>query len=424
MKTEQNTKSNFGATGWYYIIFTALLFFINTGITTDGLNVTVAKFGEVNGWDQAQLLNYATLGGYVAIATAPFIAQFMAKFGTRIAMTVTLAVSALATIWWGMASTPTQYLIACAIVCACANGYSHLCSSNLANSWYPKKKGLFLGWSTMGLQLSSVAYVAMATLLMGWFGLSGAYLVLGVFQLIMAVLAYLTVKDSPLKMGKYPDNIPMTEEELNSYLESEKNYVSKWTLKDILTCRDVWLIGISFGILYMASIGLLSQWVPRLIGLGYAQNTAIFMLSIAAAIGFFGSYAWGWLDMKIGPKKASVGIMLNYVLALILTILPYSPILLYISMFLIGMGIGGVANLVGSLVGTIWGHREFARVFGIINTIEGVVRVTAFSVLAFGLTHLGGYTGAYSIFLGLCIIGTIMMCFVKDGYRDGPDDRA
>lgn len=77
------------------------------------------------------------------------------------------------------------------------------------------------------------------------------------------------------------------------------------------------------------------------------------------------------------------------------------------------MGIGGVANLVGSLVGSVWGVNEFARVFGIVNTIEGIVRVSAFSVLAFGLTNLGGYSGAYAIFLGLCIIGLVMMCFVK-----------
>lgn len=117
--------------------------------------------------------------------------------------------------------------------------------------------------------------------------------------------------------------------------------------------------------------------------------------------------------MKIGPKKASVGIMIDYAIALLLLILPHNPVLLYIAMVLIGMGIGGVANLVGSLAGTIWG-RDFPKVFGIINTIEGAVRVTAFSVLAFGLTHLGGYSGAYCIFLALIIVGIVMMCFVRE----------
>ncbi len=420
MKTESNAKSNFGVTGWYYIILTAIWYYFATGLATDGLNVTVAKFSEVNGWSQAQLLNYSSIAGYIGIATTPFIASFMNRVGTRISATCLLLVSAIATVWWGMTTTPTQYLIACAIVTAAINGYAHLGATNLANNWFPKKKGLFLGWSTMGIQLSSVFFVAMMSFLMTKGGLQGAFWVVGICQLILAVLTWFTVKDTPQLAGKYPDNIPMSKEEMDRYVKEGEDYVSKWTYKDILANREVWLIGIGFGLLYMASIGLLSQWVPRLMSLGYKENKAILMLSIAAAIGLFGSYAWGWLDIKLGPKKASVGIMLDYVVALILTILPFSTVTLYLSMFLIGMGIGGVANLQGSLAGTIWGPYEYAKIFGVINTIESVVRITAFSIVAFGLTHLGGYNGAYSIFLGLCIIGVVLMALVREDYQSGP----
>ena len=413
MTDKQKTKNNFGSTGWYYIILTAVLFYINTLISVDGLNVTVAAFEAREGWSQAQLLNYATIGGYVSIAVAPFIGMWLSKKGVRFVTPILLILSGFASIWWGNAASPTQYLIACAIVCACTNGYSHLASSTLANNWFPRKKGLFLGWSTMGLQMSSVCGVAMLSLFISRFQLNGAYIILGAAQIILGILCIFTVRDTPMEMGKYPDNIQMSNEELAAYVKADREYVSSLSLAQILKDKNVWFIGISFGVLYMASIGMLSQWVPRLVSLGYELNYAITLLAVAAAIGLFGSYAWGWLDMKIGPKKASIGIMVNYVLAVFLLVLPHHPVFLYIAVFLIGMGIGGVANLVGSLVGTIWGHREFARVFGIVNTIEGVVRVTAFSVLAFGLTHLGGYSGAYSIFLVLCIIGVILMCLVE-----------
>ena len=308
----------------------------------------------------------------------------------------------------------THYLIACAICSGCTNFYGHICTSTLANSWFPKKKGLFLGWSTMGLQLSTVAFVAILSWLFSSFGLSGAYFALAIFQVVLAALVFFTVRDTPQELGKYPDNLPMSDEELQHYLAEEKNYVSTLSLGKILTSREVWCVGLGFGIIYMASVGLLSQWVPRLMTLGYEESYAILTLSIASAIGFFGSYAYGWLDMKIGPRKASVAISVNYVLALIFTVLPFHPAFLYISVFLIGIGIGGVANLVGSLVGTIFGAREFPRVFGIVNTIESAVRVAAYSVLAFGLDILGGYTGAYLLFLVLVMLGTVLLCFVRE----------
>ena len=108
MKNDQMTKSNFGATGWWYIILTGLMFFITTGLATDGLNVSVAKFGEVHGWAQTQLLNYNTIGGYVAIIVTPFLSKLLHIKGFRFSATLALLVSAAATAWWGLSASTTQ----------------------------------------------------------------------------------------------------------------------------------------------------------------------------------------------------------------------------------------------------------------------------------------------------------------------------
>ena len=414
MKDDNKTKSNFGATGWWYIILTGLMFFLCTGITTDGLNVSIAKFIEVHGWDQATLLNYCSIGGYIAIPFMPVLAKLLSKKGTRFCGTLFLLIGAAATAFWGMSGTLVEYLLAYIVVIISLNFYGHLCSSNLANSWFPKKKGLFLGWSTMGLQLSTVAFVALLSLLFAKFGLSGAYDVLAAFQVVLAILFYTTVRDTPDELGKFPDNIPITEEETKKYHESLVMEQPKMHLGDILKSREVWCVGLGFGIIYMDSVGLLSQWVPRMVSLGYDLSWGILTLSVAAAIGFFGSYGYGVLDMKIGPKKASVIIAINYLLALIFTVLPFNPAFLYISVVLIGVGIGGVANLIASLLGTIFGPREFAGVFGVVNAITRILSATAFAVLAFGLRNLGGYTGAYLIFLGLSVVGVLLLSLVRE----------
>ena len=414
MKENHNMKNNFGARGWWYIILTMLMFFVCTGVTTDGLNVSVAKFTEIHGWDQATLLNFASIGGYIAIPFTPILAKLLSVKGTRFCGTLFLFIGAAATAFWGFCGSKAAYLIAFTIITISLNFYGHLCTSNLANSWFPKKKGLFLGWSTMGLQLSTVAFVALLSLLFDRLGLAGAYVVLAVFQAVLAVLFFVTVRDTPGELGKYPDNLPMSDEELKFYQASLVTEKPTMSFFDILKSREVWLVGLGFGVIYMASVGLLSQWVPRLIFLGYEQGQAIMLLSIAAAIGFFGSYGYGVLDMKIGPKKASVVIAVNYVLALVLTVLPFNQVFLYISVVLIGIGIGGVANLIGSLIGTIYGPREFPAVFGVVNAITRIMSATGFAVLAFGLTNLGGYTGAYMIFLVLSVIGMVLLALVRE----------
>lgn len=407
-------KNNFGTYGWFYIIFTGLLFYMNTGIAVDGLNVTIEAFCSKNNWVSTTLLNYSSIAGYISIAGAFFFGWLISKKGTRFVMSGCLLIGGIFTILWGNVNSPIQYFVCCTLVFVCGNAYSHIASSNLAAVWFPKKKGLFLGWSTMGIQLSTVAFVAMMAFLIGRFGLTIAYYIVGVISIIFAIIAFLFVKDTPEEIGKFPDNEEMTTDELEKSKQEMENYVSQWSVIDFFKIKEVWFIGISFGILYMTSTGILSQWVPRLISFGYTQNTAILMLSIAAAIGIAGSYIWGWIDVKIGPKKASVGIMIWYVVTTFLFVLPFSKPILYIAVIMIGLSIGGVANLVASLTGTIFGRHEFARAFGVINPISGVVRVTAYTVLAFGLKMLGGYSGAHAIFLALTIIATILTVLIKE----------
>ena len=83
-------------------------------------------------------------------------------------------------------------------------------------------------------------------------------------------------------------------------------------------------------------------------------------------------------------------------------------------MVLVGAGLGGVANLSASLTASIFGPRDFAKAFAVINPLMSIIRVLATSVVAFGLTSLGGYTGAYAVFLALCVVAFVITLFVSD----------
>ena len=76
---------------------------------------------------------------------------------------------------------------------------------------------------------------------------------------------------------------------------------------------------------------------------------------------------------------------------------------------MIGFGIGGCGNLATSIVATKFTRGAFIKAWGIINPIQSVVRSCAFALLAFGLTYMGGYAGAYSIFIVVNLIAVVMI---------------
>ena len=66
---KQKGLNNFGAKGWWIIIFVGLLYLISSA-TVDLLNVTPQLFEAVKGWNQNSLLVFSGVGGWAGVVLA------------------------------------------------------------------------------------------------------------------------------------------------------------------------------------------------------------------------------------------------------------------------------------------------------------------------------------------------------------------
>ena len=403
-----NTKSNFGKIGWLYILFSLVALMFMTSLTTDTLNVTIAKFSQERQWSQDVLLSISTYSGWVSIAGTVLVGWLLHRLGSRMVLTLTFVVGGLSYIWWGYAGSLWQYAVAACVFSVCANAFGLMACSNLLSYWFPTKKGLALGWATMGNNLSPVIIVPIMSWLLANTGLERSFLTFGIAMVVLAVISWLAVRNTPEELGCFPDNDP--DYTAGHADEREK---SGMPVSQILLNRNTWLAGLGYGLLYLVTVGLMSQFIPRLISQGIPEEKATFMFAVVALIGVVGSYLWGWLDQRLGTKPASILFAVWFGLAVLFNVLP-GQVCLYISLVMIGCAIGGTTNLSASLVGTIFGRFDFAKAFTVVNPIMSVVRVCAFSVLALALNVTGSLTGAYLCFIVLCAVSAVMFAFVKE----------
>ncbi|MEF2074276.1 MFS transporter [Consotaella aegiceratis] len=402
-------KSNFGPHGWTMIVFSGLLFWINTGSSVDGLNVILGALSQGFNLDYNTLLAWATPAAWFAIPAGPVFAWISGKYGPKTAILIGLAVGGLCFGLLGVWGTTLGFFVLFAGVCFCANGYAHIGGNALIANWFPRKKGLALGWSTMGQNLSTALFVPFMAFLLATFGVHNAFWGITACMLVLMVLIAVFASNAPEDVGCAPDNDPLSAEEIAASAQAHRAYVCPFSTREMLAMKDVWLIGLAYGALYMVTVGLVSQLVPRLMVIGYDLNTAIGYLTIAALIGVIGSYIWGWLDQRIGTRPASLVYAAWYVVALVLNIFELNEVTLWLSVFMIGFGIGGCGNLATSIVATKFRRGAFIKAWGIINPIQSIVRSSAFAILAFGLAYLGGYPGAYGIFIVINLIAAVMI---------------
>ena len=409
-----NTKSNFGKMGWVMIIYLGIILYICPVLTGDGFNTLIPQFAQ-HGMNPTEMLSFVTVAQWIAIFVAFLSVFLIRKFGPRNVTTISMILIGVLAIVWGRTTT----IVLWAAVLCLMQIFVQIASANsgmsLAAYWFPTRKGLALGWATMGSNLASATCIYLLTFLFKTFGgLSGGLTAFGVAVIVFAIVGHLIIRDTPEELGLTPDNLPMTREELEaSKAKFENATPTKVTV--LLRKKELWLDAIIFGLLGMVTAGLVSQMVPGLTSMGIEEDRATLLFSATAFIGLVGSYLWGWLDQKLGTRMATFWFGLSYGLGALLLVL-VQPLgwTLWPALILIAGGIGGYVNLMPSMCATIFGRRDFVQAYAVASVITGVIRASVFTILGFALAQCGSYVYAYGLLAFLGVVAAFLCLPLKE----------
>lgn len=405
------TDSRFGGWGWSMIVYCMILYFFYAAFTTDGQNLFPDAFAALNGWDSTTLLAYATPAGILGLIGGFVFGRLNIKIGSKVNSGLTLIISGALFAVFGMVPSPMLYFVVMALICFFAASFGTVACPAFIASWFPRKKGIALGWATMGAPLSTALFVSSFAILLGRVGVKTAFIIYGVIAIVIGVLTFVWAKNDPADVGALPDNM-----ELDDSMKAEEELRpddARYSIANILKNKYTWLISIGYGLLWMVTIGVVSQFVPRMMSVGYSNAEALRFMTISALIAIPGSYFWGWLDAKVGTKKATVVYAASYVIALALLITSFNIALVWIGCVFVGLGIGGLLNLLSSMIITAFGKSGFMSANSIITPIASVIRMLAFVLMAMLLGISGGsYTLPYLVFIVVDIVGAIVIMLI------------
>lgn len=401
-------RDGFGPRGWTIIVFQAIMFWLAAGSVTHGLNVVLPALSQTYGLDYSTLLALATPASWVSIPAGPLCAWLCEKKGIKFNIIFCLVACGLCFGLLGYCGSFIGFTLLFAGVCFFGTGFAYVGGTAIMANWFVRKQGMALGWCTLGQTLSSMLYVPALAALFVWLGVRHGFWGIATIMFVMAALVWLFIANRPEDVGLAPDNERLTPERLAERRRQHQEYVCPVSVKQLLRMRDVWFMGMGTGAIYIMLVGVVSQIVPRLMEMGYEQSTAIFYMTVSALFGMLGAYGWGWLNHRVGIKRALLVYTLWWMAAIVLNMFSHHSVTLWLSLFMIGFSLPGATNLSTALIATKFPRRIYVRAIGIIHPIQSVVRCFAFSILAFGLAYLGGYTGAYLLLVGIGVVALLL----------------
>lgn len=409
---QDKVSYNFGKKGWTVIGFEVVLLFFMTGLTVDGLNIIVPAMAEFRGWDVDVLLSISTPAGIIALFLVMFWGKFIEWFGLKRVTVITMFLAAASTILYGNSASISMYAVTLVAMVTLINAFAIICGFAICTNWFPTKKGIVMGFTTIGMNLASACISLILNALTNQFNIAIALTIMGFVIAAVGVLVALCVKATPEEAGCYPDNDP----EVANLIHKEEDALSdtgRLSYIDALKDAKVWVFGIAYGFFGLSTVGIMSQLVGYFQEVrGFQLQTALFTITVAAIIGMVGSVLWGIVDQKVGTKLASILFGIWYFIGILFLIMP-NQICMYIGIFMLGFAIGGNGNFAPSMASYVFGRKNFAVSYSCMNTIVGIVRSCSFAVLAVLRSMTSGYTVPYIVFAVISLAGGLLIACVK-----------
>ena len=411
------SKSNFGAKGWFVIIFSFLCILLQSSLINDSLNVVINVFAETRGWSTNSLYAFSSICSAISVLGAAFWGFVSNKTNIRFAWGISLAVTAVACFFWGRAQSSAVYFVCLAVSTVCGMAFCYIANMNVISNWFPKKKGVAMGWVTIGFPLSASITTPLVTGLLENGGLEKVYTTYAIVAAVFAVIAFAFVRDYPEQAGCYPDNDKSySKEEAEKALQQGLSYMktSVWKPGKLLKTATVWKMAISLGVLELLSLGIMTNFVPRFLQAGYEQPEIIKMLGIAGILACFGSYACGLLDAHFGSKKAILITQVVAIIAIVLNLIPMKSTQ-YLSLPFLAMMLGGASNYLVSLTNTIWGRYDFPMAYKVLKPMVALVGACGVAITGI-IGQTFSYTIAYGVLGVLAFIALLIMFATPDTY--------
>jgi len=237
-----DARSNFGKKGWGVIIYSGVNWYIMGMLTISLMNILVPVYAGKLQMAEGTLLSFVSLAGFIAFIAAGFIGKLVARFGVRKVNGIALLLTAVSVVLLGQANTFLAYCITLTCMRICVAVVQQVGGDLSISNWFPKKKGLAIGWSTIGVSLNSVTAVAAISAMMAAFGdLKYALWVLAAFVMLFCICNFVFFRDYPEQCGAYPDNDP------NEKREDVSEMATGWTVRKALRVKEVWFADRLFG---------------------------------------------------------------------------------------------------------------------------------------------------------------------------------
>lgn len=394
-------KNNSFHYAWWILVALCIIVGIGKGGINNSAGLFLTSVTKDLGIGMGNLSLYFSVSAVVTMIFLPFGGKMMAKYDTRLILSIGIILQAGAFALFGLMSSVWGWYILAIPLAVGGVFITVIAGPVIINQWFKKSKGLALGiLSAVGGGIGAIAQPVAAGLIAN-FGWRMAYIFVGLAAIIIVVpIVFLLIKRSPQAYGVQPYGA----EELNEEQNDEKAGDTGVEVAVAKKSAALYLLMIFF--FFITSIASFSMHIPTYLtnkgfDITFAGNImGTYMIGI-----LIGSLILGFLIDKLGSKYTAVFAMIAGIIAI--SLLLYSGTSTAIISFAVGL-FGLISSSIGiiapALTSSLFGQRAYSEIYSTASL--GLAISSIIALPAYG--YIFDVTGSYTIVLYAIIVMLIV----------------
>lgn len=405
--------------GYSMVVHSFLMYWIYGTLIGGGLSVIVTQYCGMTGLDASAVTSVNTAGGFLSVVMTFFIGRWVMKHGVRAITSFSCVGTAIGLCILGNGRTLGVYILWSAISQGLYNGYSFTATNALIANWFPRKKGWVMGITTAGMMAASFTSVLFITVCSPKIGFTSVCYILAAVIALLGLVSLKWIVETPEQCGLLPDNLPVSEEERASFGGGSAR--KDWTARQLLLSKDGLCFIFGFGLLFIATTGGITAFVPYMMERGYSPVAAVGLMSLTSLVSLAGSFIIGVIDSKCGTRAASILFAGLYVAGYLGAFLLRETRTLFFVPLWLAMASGGAnANLMASTLVSQYGRANYAHVWSVLFTGCSLIRNLCYLLIGTIVALSGTYARVYLAW-GLISAAALVLILISNfNYRAAP----
>ena len=240
--------------------------------------------------------------------------------------------------------------------------------------WFVRERGRAIAFTSLGIPIGAVLFVPLTQFLIDGVGWQTAWVVLAIIGVAVIVpLSAVFVRRQPEDMGLLPDGAASPSTGDNGPRGREPADEVSWTVQEAIRTSTLWRLVVVFCAVQLAVGTVALHRIAAFMDRGLDPTLISFATAFDAVCAGASTFAFGMLVRRV-PARFLGGLGFSMLAtASVMTVYATNLPIMFISMAIFGLGIGGMMFLQSFIWADYFGRESVGSIRGLVNPINLVV---------------------------------------------------